>query len=166
MLGTVGASVFLAFAPCDRPVAAEVAKEGTFEVRSAWSGSVEAAVPTGPDADAFVYQFLGVATNEAGEGFLHNTSMHCVGLGHARGNAERNRGNCVYVDPDGDRVFAEWQDEGTVQHAEGRGDLIGGTGKYDGITGSYTYVRLAVRPAADGTFQGYTAQAGGSWTLP
>lgn len=159
-----GTAAWVAFG--HQAAGAELAREGTFDLRLAWSGSVEAVIAAGRDADAFVYQFLGVATNQAGEGFLHDASLHCVGFGRAQGEAERNQGNCVYLDPDGDRLFADWQDEGTAQRAEGSGELLGGTGKYDGITGSYTYVRLAVRPAAEGTFQGYTARTEGSWNLP
>lgn len=166
ILAATGASALAAFGPCDPAPGAELPEEGAFDLRLAWSGTIEARIPAGRDGDAFVYQFLGVATNQAGDGFLHNASVRCIGFGRAQGDAEQNQGNCVYVDPDGDRVFADWQDEGTVRQAEGGGDLIGGTDKYEGITGSYTYVRIAVRPAAEGTFQGYTAYAEGSWSLP
>lgn len=165
VLAATGASVLVAFGLSGQVSGAELAKEGTFDLRLAWSGSVEAVIPASRNGDAFIYEFLGVTTNQAGEGFLHNASVRCVGFGYAQGNAEQNQGNCVYVDPDGDRVFADWQDEGTARRAEGSGELTGGTGKYDGIAGSYTYVRVAVRPAAEGTFQGYTVRTEGSWRL-
>lgn len=164
--GAAGAVTLLVLGLCDQARAEDLSKEGTFRLRLAWSGSVEALIPAGRDAQAFVYQFLGVATNQAGEGFLHNASMRCIGFGHAQDGAEQNHGNCVYTDPDGHRMFADWQDEGTAQKAEGSGNLLGGTGKYQGITGSYGYARIALPRAAAGTFQGYTVDLEGSFELP
>lgn len=124
ILGAMAALVVAGLGLSDRADAMEPAEEGTFSLQLPWSGTVEAVI-TSPDGDAFVYQFLGVATNQQGEGFLHNASMRCVGFGRTQGDAEQTRGSCVFIDPDGDQAFANWRDEGTVQLAEGEGELIG-----------------------------------------
>ena len=52
------------------------------------------------------------------------------------GETNHVNGSCVHTDKDGDNVFATFDDKTTT--------LIGGTGKYKGITGTavYTIVQL------------------------
>lgn len=146
--------------------AAELAKEGTFSLRDAWSGTVEG-LSLGETRSVYIYMFKGVATNDAGEGLLHNTSMNCMGMGRSVRRATKDHGSCVYTDVDGDKIFDEWKDEGTLGvGGKGTGSLIGGTGKYAGIEGSYEYERVSLRPAAEGTFQGYTTRVEGTYKLP
>ena len=60
----------------------------------------------------------------------------------------------------------EWEHEGTEAGASGSGKLLGGTGKYAGIEGTYEYERIDLRPAAEGTFQGYTTKMTCDYRLP
>ena len=106
-------------------------------------------------------------TNDVGQGFLHNTSPRCIGLGRTFKGATEDSGNCVYVDADGDKIFPEWTDQGSAGvGAKGSGNLIRGTCEYTGIRGSFEYERIGVRPVADGTFQGYAVSLTGDWKLP
>jgi hypothetical protein len=146
--------------------AAELAKEGTFSIRAAWSGAWQ-----GFDLDeerwVSTFELKGVVTNDAGQGFLHSASMRCIGLGRTVKGTTEHGGNCVYTDADGDELFTEWQDHGTAGvGAKGSGPVIGGTGKFAGIGGAVAYERIEVRPAAEGTFQGYTVSFTGNWKLP
>lgn len=146
--------------------AAELAKEGTFSVRAAWSGASQG-FGLGEDHWVRTYDFKGVVTNDDGQGFLHNTSLRCIGLGRTFKGVTENSGNCVHTDLDGDTIFDSWQDEGTVSTgARGVGNLIGGTGKYAGIQGTFHYKRIGLTPVAEGTFQGYTVRFTGNWKLP
>jgi hypothetical protein len=45
-----------------------------------------------------------------------------------------NKGNCSFGDQDGDRIFTTWT--GNAATNQGENTIMGGTGKYAGITGS------------------------------
>lgn len=152
--------------PIGRVGAAELAKQGSFSNHDAWTGVIKDVLVLGEEHVVYNYSFSGVVTNDAGEGVFHNSSSHCLGMGSTVGGRTSNRGNCVYTDLDGDQIFDEWQDEGTEERAGGSGRLIGGTGKYAGIEGQYEYERIELRPAAEGTFQGYTTKMTGDYRLP
>ncbi len=146
--------------------AAELAKEGTFSIRAAWSSAWQG-FAMGEDRWVSTFDLKGVVTNDAGQGFLHNTSMRCVGLGRTFKGASEDSGNCVYTDADGDKLFDQWRDRGAAGvGAKDSGGLVGGTGKYAGVQGAYEYERIGVRPVADGTFQGCTVSFTGNWKLP
>ncbi|MFQ5961508.1 MAG: hypothetical protein ACE5MG_08920 [Candidatus Methylomirabilales bacterium] len=147
-------------------VAADLAREGSYSIRFAWSGAFDA-LEVGENHLVFVYTLQGVVTNNAGEGIFHNMSANCIGMGSSLDGAENNSGNCVYTDADGDKIFDEWEDEGTFGvGAKGSATLIGGTGKYAGISGGGQYERFNVPAAAEGTFQGYIPDETGTYRLP
>ncbi len=56
------------------------------------------------------------------------------------------------TDPDGDKVFLEWTCAGTMPACPGDERFVGGTGKYNGISGSSKF---------QGNFIGNT---GGGWS--
>lgn len=149
-----------------RAGAAELAKQGSFSNHDAWSGVIEGVLVVGEEQVVYNYTFNGVVTNDAGEGVFHNSSSSCLGMGSTIGGQTSNRGNCVHTDLDGDQIFDEWQDEGTEAGASGSGKLLGGTGKYAGIEGTYEYERIELRAAAEGAFQGYTTKMTGDYRLP
>lgn len=76
-------------------------------------------------------------------------SSQCVGVGAVVDGAPESRGYCEFFDGDGDRLFESFERTGT----EGKTRLLSGTGKYEGVTGSGTYVLVNYpRGLAKGTF--------------
>lgn len=76
-------------------------------------------------------------------------SSQCVGVGAVVDGAPESRGYCEFFDSDGDRLFGLFERTGT----EGKTRLLSGTGKYEGATGSGTYVLVNYpRGLAKGTF--------------
>ena len=65
-------------------------------------------------------------------------------------------GRSVWTDEHGDQVFSELVGEGTAARNRVKGSIMGGTGRYGGVTGSYEFVWQSVMEAADGTIQGRT----------
>ena len=63
-------------------------------------------------------------------------------------------GRSVWTDEKGDQVFSELKGEGTAAKNLITGTILGGTGRYSGITGSYEFSWRFVIEAEDGSIQG------------
>lgn len=63
-------------------------------------------------------------------------------------------GRAVWTDERGDQVFSELAGEGTREQNRIEGSIIGGTGRYAGLTGSYEFGWEFVMEAEDGSIQG------------
>ncbi len=63
-------------------------------------------------------------------------------------------GRSVWTDEHGDQVFSELKGEGTAARNRITGTLLGGTGRYTGVTGSYEFSWQSVIEAEDGSIQG------------
>ena len=82
----------------------------------------------------------GIARNVAGKGFVHNMSVECSWSIYmadmATGDWPHITTGCIYRDKDGDVIFmrASCSRKTYAEWCEGK--ITGGTGKYEGITGS------------------------------
>jgi hypothetical protein len=63
-------------------------------------------------------------------------------------------GRSVWTDEKGDQVFSELKGEGTAVKNHITGTVLGGTGRYAGVTGSYEFSWRFVFEAEDGAIQG------------
>ena len=75
---------------------------------------------------------VGTSFNDSGGGPLHAGPAECVYTFLALGGGAPSKGYCAFGDSDGDRIFTDWTGEGD----SGTNIIVGGTGKYAGITGS------------------------------
>ena len=66
-------------------------------------------------------------------------------------------GRGVWTDEHGDQVFSELKGEGTAAQNRITGTILGGTGRYARVTGSYEFSWRFVIEADDGTIQGSAA---------
>ena len=83
-----------------------------------------------------------------------------------KGVYEDNNGFCVRTRPDGDQVFFTFKASGALgRGGKGSYTYVGGTGKMTGIQSSGEFSDFALRPAAEGTFQGYN-RFKGQYKLP
>jgi hypothetical protein len=64
------------------------------------------------------------------------------------------QGRSVWTDERGDQVFSELKGEGTAAKNHITGTILGGTGRYAGVTGSYEFSWRFVIEAEDGSIQG------------
>ena len=60
----------------------------------------------------------------------------------------------VWTDERGDQVFSELKGEGDTQKNRITGTIVGGTGRYANVTGSYEFSWRFVLEAEDGSIQG------------
>lgn len=83
------------------------------------------------------FEQYGVTRNLDGQPWFDRMTEYCTGqYYYAAGSPPAvTNGSCVYVDLDGDKVVINWVDNGPG----GTKQVVGGTGKYGGITGQGTY---------------------------
>ena len=80
----------------------------------------------------------GVTYNDSGSGPLHMGAAQCHFSFFVNNGDARNKGYCFWSDADGDRIFTDFDGDPSANNGGGEGVnvLAGGTGKYEGISGS------------------------------
>ncbi len=141
---------------------AEVAKKGTVDGVLYYSGTHKTLfvkrVPVHLNYEVFGIQGLGPKTSP----FFH-ASCHCLGSMYNtnfKTHTYVSAGTCIFTRPDGDKIVMKISAVGQGARGKGKWTIVGGTGKLRGITGQGTFLRVAVRPAARGTFQGFHVNKG------
>ena len=117
---------------CAAPAAAaEFPKTGSAEYYTYYVDNVVAQIESGAGTGAIV-DTTGITRNVKGEGPFNDMSVRCL----YHWSVVALNGSCVETDKDGDNVFVTFDDKNHY--------LMGGTGKYKGITGTvpYTIVEL------------------------
>jgi hypothetical protein len=66
-------------------------------------------------------------------------------------------GRAVWTDEKGEQVFSELKGEGTAANNRITGTILGGTGRYSGVTGSYEFSWQFVLETDGGAIQGNAA---------
>ena len=141
-------------------MADELPREGTYSGLYGWSLSSD--VHQLEDGHVLTHDtYRGTFFNDAGGGFLHESSWVCFGTSDLHGGAGDSGGYCVITDGDDDKAFLRFQ--GTVDPATGfNGDYqwTGGTGKYTGIGGENAFsARIVGGAEGRGILRG-------EWRLP
>jgi hypothetical protein len=135
---------------------AQIPKEGTSSYIIGYSGTFKT-VAMGQERIQVTYEVLGVIVSDASDCILQNASLRCIGSYNViKGAYEDDNGFCICTRPDGDQIFTSYKASGRLG-AVGKGTVtyVGGTGKFIGIQGNGEFSRISVRPAAEGTVQGY-----------
>jgi hypothetical protein len=154
ILSTFALGMTLAFGAA--ALAADQPKEGTFSGTFSGVGTYKA-YPVGKERLLLVFDENELQLTN---GLLDHTTWHCWGLGDFTNGKGTDNGYCVATDPEGDQVVASF---GPDEHAldqksfSGSGTFTMGTGKYKGITGSWTNVNRGneFRSTTEGTYFAY-----------
>jgi hypothetical protein len=107
----------------------------------------------------WVGEFSGVLAGDKGNASpLDQTGWKCPGFNDLDFNNKKSRaaGYCIMSDTGGDQAYASWQCEGDTQICHGTFNYTGGTGKFQGISGSNTFVGHIQVNWPDGTTSGYS----------
>ena len=132
------ASMVVVLTFCAAPaVSAEFPKTGEAEYDIYFVDNPVAKIDSGVGTGTIVDE-AGITRNVKGEGPFHDMSVRC--LYHYSGAAVN--GSCVETDKDGDNVFVTFDDKNHY--------LMGGTGKYKGITGTAAYTIVQLHDTVDG----------------
>ncbi|MCA9471246.1 MAG: hypothetical protein MRJ96_07695 [Nitrospirales bacterium] len=112
------------------------------------------------DKALMVGVLAGVMFIEEGKGKLDAAGLLCPGS--VETNLETQvrvgSGRCIITDKEGDKVYAQWSCRGNEHGCKGPFNLVGGTGKFFGISGKNSVVfRIAMRiianPVSPDSFQ-------------
>jgi hypothetical protein len=120
---------------CSVTYAEELPKSGTISTHTGWKVVAE---PISV-ADKIVQghgSVVGVSFNDNGSGPLHGGPAICFFTFFARDGGDVSKGYCAFGDVDGDRIFTDWDGTNNGTTNQGINRIVGGTGKYKGITGS------------------------------
>ena len=145
---------------------AQIPKEGTISFTSGYSGTYKV-LTMDRERMQITYEPMGVNIGDTPEDLFHNSSFRCLGSLHAvKGEYTDDSGFCVATRPDGDQIFSTYKGTGKLGGIEKAiCTIVGGTGKLVGIQGSFEFTGIALRPAAEGTFQEYSRNKG-QYKLP
>jgi hypothetical protein len=145
---------------------AEMAKEGTISGTVTYGGTHKV-YPLDKENFAYTYENFGVRVSDSKTGPFHGMSTHNIGITYFENGVGRLRGYIFNVDKDGDKVIIELTEEGVKlgsNPVSGKGKIVGGTGKFKGIQGSYEYTRRSMKPAAKLTHQSIS-RGKGTWKI-
>jgi len=143
------------------PAAGELLKEGDFSATFCFAGNHTTLAQSKTDL-AYSFDLTGPVRADAPGSFLDMSSVQCVGIGEVQGGKFSGTHQCLFLDADGDKVFMRFEAEGPKSMLE----ILGGTGKYTGISGSGETQSLGRFPKIkEGTFQG-CSRGGGHYKLP
>ena len=156
--------ILLVLAAAGSAISEEMAKQGSMAVTTSYHCPMTH-MRMGKDVQV-TFEALGVAVADTEQGIFHNSSVRILGSGLVLKGAYTEVGSITWTMPDGDQVFATYEGKGVgAGRLKGNFTLIGGTGKYSGITGGGDEETFNVpKPAMKGSVQGY-AKWTGTWKL-
>ena len=101
------------------------------------------------------------------EGFGDRVTGRCLGSGRmVKGKVEFEYGTCEFTDLTGDKFYTTLSFVASnADTSAAKQTIVGGTGKYSGITGGWDVVRRQHRPPAQGEGVG-SAKLTGTYMLP
>ena len=122
--------------------AADFPKQGEAEYDTFYVSQSLAKLETAAGGTGVIEEITGITRNVKGEGPFHEMSVRCIDHWSLIGEKFNMNGSCVETDRDGDELFTTFDND---THT-----LIGGTGKYKGITGKASFTFDALHDANGG----------------
>jgi hypothetical protein len=138
-------------------VAADLPKEGKYDVTACWSG-VSTVISFSKTHSAFSYEMTGTNRSNPPGGIFDKSAFRCVGMNAQLGDRAVGNTVCESVDPDGHKRLAYFSvaSDGKVIR-----ENVVGTGKYEGMVADGSVQPLGPFPTIKaGTFQNCNYQKG------
>jgi hypothetical protein len=105
----------------------------------------------GKEYAQFNYDARGVVATENEESPLYMSSVQCIGSVKAIKGEYKEFGLCTYTRPDGDQIYGSYEGTGkSGVGAKGTMPFVGGTGKFEGFTGSAEWTRTSLKGPVKG----------------
>ncbi|WP_233804887.1 hypothetical protein [Paraburkholderia sp. HP33-1] len=121
----------------------EIPQQGSTSYVTYYINHVISSIDMDDQGNDEIIESFGITRNTSGQKIFDNMSVHCVFYYGMHGGTDAAKGACTEMDADGDKVFTTF--------VVGTHTLIGGTGKYTGITGAASFTVNMLRPPAEGT---------------
>lgn len=141
------------------PALSQIAKEGPIDTTFCWGGPMHI-VPATPNGRFGTYVVKGGTS--AAESAFDSMILECAGAFDSLAGALQSRGYCVFEDGNGDRIVGV--DSLTTQGGYDW-EYVGGTGKFQGISGRGRMEQMGDLGPAPGTLRGCRRMVG-SYKLP
>lgn len=154
----------------DRVRAQSVAGEGSFAANFVGYADAEGEpLQIGPDSFVGITNSTLTAMNADNADFLHNQTGRCVGnwtVDNVSQTFEQHV-HCTYTDADGDQIYerADFEEQPLDAPRVGTGRWLGGSGKYNGLSGVFEIRTRTLRAAREGLVQ-YVGTKQGQYRLP
>ena len=127
------------------------APEGWRTFEATWSAAGERQTLTVEDGrTAVIVRLSGALVLKTGEGLSRGFRAEAIGFDDGRGAGV---GRAVWTDDRGEQVFSDLTGQPAQTGRQVSGSITGGTGRYAGLTGSYTLTWDYVLPSDDGRIQ-------------
>ena len=105
----------------------------------------------GPDDRAAIFELTGSVLLTGAQRPAVGFRAQAIGFSDSRAGMQ---GRCVWTDERGDMVYSELRGEAVGSGNRIVGTFVGGTGRYAGVTGDYTFQWQYVIDAEDGAVSG------------
>ena len=117
---------------------AVLADSGTINYHTGWACPNNMVAQPAEEAMIGTGTCMGATYNDNGSGPLHMGAAQCHYSFYVNNGDARNKGYCFWSDPDGDRIYTDFDGDPSANNGGGEGVnvIAGGTGKYEGISGS------------------------------
>jgi hypothetical protein len=148
--GLLVAAVIMAQVPAPPQPAAAAGAWRTFEGTSSASGQRQT-IPTESGRPAVTVQLSGAVSLTVADGLSHGFRDEVIGFDDGTGLTVLRS---VWTDENGDRIFSQLKGETVASGRRIAGTILGGTGRYAGITGDYSFEWQYVLEAEAGTISG------------
>ena len=128
----------------------EMAKQG-FATGTTGFTTTYQMLPQGKEYLQTNYDARGVVATDNEASPLYMSSVQCVGASKAIKGEYKEFGLCTYTRPDGDQIYGSYEGAGKMGVAAyGTMTFVGGTGKFEGMTGGGEWTRTPLKGPAKG----------------
>ena len=122
----------------------QMPKQGTTAYMTYYTNHYLSSLNMGEMGSEWVAELAGMTRNIDGQEFFDNMTVRCIYYFEAVMGSRKHKGACIHNDSDGDKVYTTFEGE-TMTHT-----LIGGTGKYIGISGTAAYTSKELPAPGEG----------------
>jgi hypothetical protein len=122
--------------------AGDIAKSGKFQMQGGFTDVNPQTVTLDKDHSYRVVVSWGVISPNP----LNIVTAACPYVSEVKNGKADDTGHCAWTDADGDKVFSDWSGQVDMKTGKGGGPatIVGGTGKFVGITGSAPFTCQAL----------------------
>jgi hypothetical protein len=146
-------------------IAAELPKEGTDTHANTWVVPSSDTIKLG-DRSYTTFELAGVSRNESGGTMFNNMVLRCLGAYEVIGSeAQYSSADCTYTDKDGDQIFERVLTTCPCKANEGEATLVGGSGKFAGISGKEEYSAVYLLTPDDKRLRGIVTHHDVHWKI-
>ena len=122
----------------------QMPKQGTTAYVTYYTSRFLSRLNMGEMGSEWLGELVGVTRNTDGQKFFDSMTVRCIYYFEAVMGSRKHNGACIETDSDGDKVYTTFEGE-TMTHT-----LIGGTGKYIGISGTAAYTSKELPAPGEG----------------